>query len=264
MQEKISKYLIIIFITTLFLPFSVLAQEKQIHDIGEYFSKKEKAIFEHALEYQDAFFNKIFPAVTVDFSEISISVVTDIKDDEMKHMQKKSSGYYSSFDRELVILKTEKLKHSFMETTFHELSHALLHLYSGSHFDQIHPWLNEGLAVYLARITYRSKKKIHKKNDYLIARVKTLIELHDLDIVGFVSWNHQKFTRESFSQEGYGYAVGYCMTLFLMNKDEKSAYSLFRSLIEDDMSTTEVFDKYYNGGFSQFEKDFIKFFSSIR
>jgi len=249
---------------TLFLPFLAFAQEKNFPDTGKYFSKKEKAIFERALEYQNAFYHKILPDSIVDFSEIKISVVTDVKNFSNALVQKKSSGYYSSSDRQLVILKTEKLKHVFMKTVFHELSHALQHLYSGNRFHQNPPWLNEGLAVYLSEMTYRSKKIVHKKNDYLIARVSTLIELRDLDLADVVNWDHPKFTKESFSQDAYGYAVGYCIVLFLMSKDAKFAFSLFRSLIEENISTTEVVDKYYKGGVSQFEKDFIKFYDTTR
>ena len=243
----------------LFMPLFVFAQEPPFSDIGKYFSKKEKEIFENAWKYQSTFYKQIFPDIIVDFSEIKISVVTDVKNFGNVIMQKKASGYYSSLKRKLVILKTEKNKQTFMKTTFHELSHALQHLYSGDRYDQNPPWLNEGLAVYLAGMTYHSKKTIHKKDNYLIDRVKTLIELRDLDLVNFVNWDHPKFTKESFSQDAYGYAVGYCIVLFLMNNDEKDVFSLFRSLIENrDKPSTEIFDKYYEGGFLQFEKDFVK------
>jgi uncharacterized protein YjaZ len=245
----------------LFFPLPVFAQGKNFPDIDKYFSKKEKETFEYALEYQNAFFTKIFPDTIVGFSEIQISVTTDVKELGDILLQKKASGYYSSSDRKLVIFKTEKFKNTFLKTTFHELNHALLHRYSGFQFNLVPPWLVEGLAEYLAGMSYGSKKNIHKTNDYLIVRIKTLIELRDLDLVDCVNWEHSKFTKESFSQDGYGYAVGYCIVLFLMKKDEKFAYSLFRSLIEENMSTTEVFDKYYKGGFSQFVKDFITNYS---
>ena len=248
----------------LFLPLLVFAQVNSFPNVDEYFSKKEKATFERALEYQNAFYKKIFPDSIVDLSEIEISVVTDVEDSRYTSMLTKAAGYYSSSYRELVIFKTEKFKNAFMQIAFHELSHALLHLYSGDQFELLPIWLNEGLAEYLRGMTYHSKKISHRKNDYLIARVKTLIELRDLDLVGFVNWEHPKFTKESFSQEGYGYAVGYCMTLFLINKNEKDTYSLFRSLIEENEPATEIFDSCYNGGFSKFEKDFIENYSNSK
>jgi len=260
MRRLSFKYLALCILNIL-LYFSVFAQEKSFSDIDKYFSKKEKASFERALEYQNAFCHKIFPDTIVDISKIQISVITDIKEFGNIVIQKKTSGYYSSFDRKLVICKDDKFKNTLMKTTFHELSHALLHLYSGDRFDHIPPWLNEGLAEYLEGMTYSSKNITHHKSAYLIARVKTLIELRDLDLADFVDWEQQKFIKESFSQDGYGYAVGYCMVLFLMNKYEKDAYSLFRSLIDKNKASTEIFDIHYKGGFSQFEKDFFIHYS---
>ena len=258
MKSVECKYHIYSFFIVSLIHLLVFAQENNFPDIDEYFSKKEKAIFERALEYQTAFYKNILPDSIVDLSEIQVSVITNIKEYGTNILiQKKTSGYYSTADRELVICKDEKYKNTFMKTAFHELSHALLHLYSGTQFYLIPPWLNEGLADYLKGMTYHSKKIIHKKDAYMIARVKTLIELRDFDFVDFVNWDYKRFSKESFSQEASGYAVGYCMVLFLMNKDEKEAYTLFRSLIEEQKPTSEIFDTYYQGGFFQFEKDFF-------
>jgi len=260
MKKIKSKYLI--FNILIFLPSFILAQENIFSDINKYFSKKEKITFENALEYQNAFYKKILPDSVIDFSKINVSVITNERVYEFRSLIRKNSpGFYSSSERKLVIFKVEKTKNAFMKTIFHELSHAILHLYSDTVFYDIPSWLNEGLADYLEEMTYNSKKIVHKENTHWIARVKTLIELRDFDFVDFVDWDYQRFSKESFSQEGYGYAVGYCMVLFLMKKDEIAAYSLFRSLIEEQKSTTEIFDKYYKGGFSQFEKDFIKEYS---
>jgi hypothetical protein len=87
--------------------------------------------------------------------------------------------------------------------------------------------------------------------------VKTLIELQEINLSEFVNWNYQKFAAESFTQEGYGYAVSYCIVLFLMQKDENRAIEIIRHLV-GAASSTEIFDKYYSGGFAQFEVDFIE------
>jgi hypothetical protein len=50
------------------------------------------------------------------------------------------------------------------------------------------------------------------------------------------------------------------MVLFLMRQQgEERAFTIFRNLI-GATSTIDVFDKYYEGGFAQFEKDFIAYF----
>jgi hypothetical protein len=138
------------------------------------------------------------------------------------------------------------------------LSHAFLHLHSGD--KNIPAWMNEGLAVYIQEMSFNKKKIKQRINTQSIARVKTLIEIKDIDLSEFVNWNYQKFSAESFSQEGYGYAVGYCMVLFLMQYDEDKSITIFRNLI-GEQTTVEVFNDHYTGGFAQFEKDFMEYFS---
>ena len=247
-------------LTALFIPLFMFAQENNFPDIEKYFSKKEKATFWRAWEHQDEFYQKIFLYEMEPLSGIQISVIKDAKEYGIFLIKKNIAGYYSPSERRLVICKDEKYKNSSLKTMQHELSHAMLHFYSGSLFFHIPPWLNEGLAKYLEGMIYGSKNYKHKKDQYLIARVKTLIELRDFDFADFVNLDQEKFYNKSLSQEGYGYAVGYCMVLFLLNKDEQAAFSLFRSLIEELKPTTEIFDEYYIGGFSKFEKDFIDYF----
>jgi len=258
---KNSKYQIHILFIILLISLNALSQEVNFPDIEKYFSKKEKATFERAWNYQDDFFKKIFLYDDMEpLTGVQISVIPNAKEYGMSLIKKNIYGFYSPTDLKLVICNDDKHQNSALTTILHELSHAMLHQYSGSLFFHIPLWLNEGLAQYLDRMTYKSKKIIHKKNDYLIARIKTLIELRDFDFANFVNLNKEDFLKKSFSEEGYGYAVGYCMVLFLINKDEDSAFSLFRSLIEELRPTTDVFDEYYEGGFSQFEKDFFEYF----
>ena len=65
-------------------------------------------------------------------------------------------------------------------------------------------------------MTYSPHKATHRTNTYLTARVRTLIQLGEIDLTDFVHWDYGRFAAESFAQEGYGYAVGYCMVLFLL------------------------------------------------
>jgi hypothetical protein len=170
-----------------------------------------------------------------------------------------SSGFYSPSRRELVVCKDKRFKNTFLKTCFHELSHAFLHLHAGDKY--IPAWFNEGLAVYLEKMTFSSKKIRHQTDSYMLTRVKTLIELREVDLAEFVKWDYSKFAKESFSQENFGYAIGYCMVLLLMRQqNEAQVFTIFRNLI-GTTSTIDVFDKYYEGGFAKFEKDFIAYFS---
>ena len=250
----------------LFLLFSctaILAQDNiKIQDPEKFFSKKEKQIFERAVNYESAFYNRIFPDKKVDFSDLKFTVIPNQIDFGMYLMEsginapKNSPGVYIISTRELVVCTAKKFREGFIPILCHEVSHAFLHIHSG---DKIIPaWLNEGLAVYLQGMTYNKKTITQSIDRRSVARIKTLIELKDLDLSDFVTWDYRKFTLESFSQEGYGYAAGYCMVFFLMQHDEENAIRIFGNLI-GEKSSEEVFATYYPGGFSQFEKDFMEY-----
>ncbi|MDR0414436.1 MAG: DUF1570 domain-containing protein [Prevotellaceae bacterium] len=242
----------------------VLAQEEvRIQDPGNHLSKKEKRTFERAISYEAAFYNRIFSDKKISFSDVKLTIIHNHIDFVLylrslgQAVPKNSPGVYLPSIRELIVCSDKKFKKGFTKITCHELSHAFLHLHSGD--KNIPAWLNEGLAVYLQEMMFDRKKVKHRINNHYIARVKTLIELKDLNLSELIAWNYQKFSTESFAMEGYGYATGYCMTLFLMQRDEDSAIAIFRNLV-GERTTVEVFDEFYAGGFGQFEKDFTEYF----
>jgi hypothetical protein len=253
----------IVFIFSLFT-VGLLAQEWNVIDTENLLTKKEKIAIERALQYQSDFFNRLFSEKMVNSSDIKFVVAKNLA--EYIHLQLKyeysqinSSGFFSSKDSTVVVFKDKnKNANIFLRTCYHELSHAFLYIHVGNNY--IPPaWLIEGLATYHEQMTYDKKNITHRVNSYYVARVKTLIDLKDINLAEFVNWEYQKFSRESFTQEGYGYAIGYCMVLFMMQQCEDKAFTVFRNLV-NEYSTVEVFDKYYSGGFSQFEKDFIAHF----
>jgi hypothetical protein len=104
-------------------------------------------------------------------------------------------------------------------------------------------------------MTFNKKKITQQTNLYNVTRLKTLVKLKNLNLAEFVNWNYQRFSTESFSNEGSGCAVGYCMVLFLMQQEDTS-FQIFRNLIGGH-STVEILNKCYSGGFAHFEKDFF-------
>jgi len=247
----------------LFTLAGIQAQETyKIQDPENYFSKKEKQTFEKAVNYEAMFYNRIFQDKRVDFTDIKFTVIPDhisyyyyIKEaGGSVHLN--SPGVYITTRNELVVCMAKKFREGLIGILCHELSHAFIHNHSGD--KNIPAWFNEGLAVYLEDMTYDKTVVKHVKNSHYVARVLTLIELKDLNLREFVSWDYRRFSTESFSQEGYGYAVGYCMVNYLLQLDEELAFTIFRNLI-GTQSTEEVFDQYYTGGFRQFEEDFMKY-----
>ncbi|MDR1516501.1 MAG: DUF1570 domain-containing protein [Dysgonamonadaceae bacterium] len=226
-------------------------------------SPKEEIALGKAIRYEADFFNRLFPEKTVNIADIKFTVVTGFAD--LMNMQLQigstahiSSGFFRPMDSLLVVLKTKKTPSAqFLSTCYHEMAHAFLSLHAGKSY--LPPWFNEGLAVYLERMSFEKSKIAHQVDETKIKRVKTLIELRDLYLLEFADWDYPQFSTESFSQENYGYCVGYCMVYFLMQKDEDNAIEIFRDLI-GKRSSIKTFNRYYPGGFAQFEKEFVEYF----
>jgi len=259
-MKKNNRY--ITFIFTL-LTISVQAQKINFIDPDNLLTKKENLTLEKALQYESDFYNRLFPDKTINIPDIKFIVVSNYL--AFVNLQSKygtvhtnSSGFFTSKDSTLIVYKDKKSEvNNFLPICYHEFSHAFLRLHTGNKY--IPAWFNEGLADYLKQMTYDKNKTTQRINTYSITRVKTLIDIKDLNLSEFVNWSYEKFSKESFTQESYGYAVGYCMVLFLMQQSEDKAFVIFRNLV-DVRSTVEVLDRYYSGGFSQFEKDFMAYF----
>lgn len=258
------RYVFLLFSLLLFFNFKIGSQNNfnLINNEGLLTAKEELALGK-AIQYEADFFSQLFPDKNINICDIKFTVATNFID--FVNVQTKTSGsthmisgYFSTKDSSLVVYKDKKASSSrFLSTCYHEMSHAFLSLYAERKY--LPPWFNEGLAVYLERMSFDKKRVVQQVDKYKIGRVKTLIELHDINLADFAEWNYQKFSSESFSQESYGYCVGYCMVYFLMQKDEAGALQIFRQLIGSGLSS-KVFERLYPGGFAQFEKDFMEYF----
>jgi len=258
-MKKNNRYIIFIFIL---LTVGVQAQKINFIDPDNLLTKKENLALEKALQYESDFYNRLFPDKTVNISDIKFIVVSNYL--AFVNLQSKygivhahSSGFFASKDSTLVVFKDKKSEvNNFLPICYHEFSHAFLRLHTGEKYIPV--WFNEGLADYLKQMTYDKNKIAQHINTYRITRVKTLIDIKDLNLSEFVNWSYEKFSTESFTQEGYGYAVGYCIVLFMMQQDENASFTIFRNLV-GARSTINVLDKCYTGGFAQFEKDFMSY-----
>ncbi|MFA7492227.1 MAG: DUF1570 domain-containing protein [Proteiniphilum sp.] len=257
------KQTLLIFSFGLLLAVNLMAQSNiRFINTERLITSKEETALAKAIGYEADFFNRLFPGKTVDISDIKFMVVTQFADLVKLQSGSKaylSSGFFNPNDSLLVVLKTRKTPSSqFLRACYHEMSHAFLSLHVGGQY--LPPWFNEGLAVYLERMSFDKSKIVHEVDKPKISRLKTLIELHDLNLAEFVDWGYSKFSDESFSQENYGYCVGYCMVYFLMQKGEDHAFEFFRNLV-GTRSSVGTFNQHYPGGFTQFEKEFLAYFS---
>ncbi|MBD8387811.1 DUF1570 domain-containing protein [Dysgonomonas sp. BGC7] len=235
-----------------------LYAQYSIQDTDGVLNKKEAASLEQIIAYQLEFYNKVLPESSIKPTDVRLNIYSNYsaylmyQKEQMKTTLHRSMGFYSSKNKEAVVCK-DKHEKEFLSTCYHELSHFFVNTYFGS----VPIWLNEGIAVYFGNMK-PGKSVNHQVVKTYILRVKTMIDLRDIDLNDFLSWNRNKFYERSFSHESYGYALGYSIVQYLMQKDEKSVVSLIRE-IKNGKDSKEAIDIVYEGGFSSFEKDFMEY-----
>lgn len=251
-----NKLLIILFV--LLIPYTTKAQYS-ITDDDKTLNKKEMRELESVIDAQKKFYNKVLSGRSIEDNEVKLKIYTNYgnyliyQKENMDQTLHRSMGFYSHKNKEAVVCK-DKNEKRFLSVCYHELSHFFINTY----FKSIPLWMNEGLAVYFGRAKVSSKNISYPKDKYFMGRVKTMIETRDIDLKDFLAWDRNKFYRQSFSHDNYGYALGYAITLFLMEKGENHVIN-FIQCFNNGKTGTEAFDSLYEGGFNQFEIDFFEF-----
>lgn len=247
---------IVIFL--LLLSFSTLQAQYAINDSDGILNKKEKVSLEQAIGYQLDFYNKVMSDSAIRLRDVKLNIYAEYsayliyQKEQTKNTHHRSMGFYSPKNKEAVVCKAKNEK-NFLPTCYHELSHFFVNTYFGS----VPTWLNEGLAVYFEKVKVGKVVK-HEVSRNHVMRVKTMIDINDIDLTDFVSWGYNIFYKRSFSHESYGYALGYSMVQYLMQKEENLVIDLIRK-IKEGKTSYEALDVIYEGGFISFEKDFLEY-----
>ena len=181
-----SRLYIVIFL--LVLGSSAFAQYS-IMDSTSVLNKKERTVLEQVIAYQLDFYNKVHDGKIIDPRDVRLNIYSDYasylmyQKEQMKTTLHRSMGFYSNKNKEAVVCK-DKHEKGFLRTCYHELSHFFVYTYLGT----IPQWLNEGLAVYFG-YSKPGKTVKHQVVVAYIARVKTMIDLRDIDLKDFVGWD---------------------------------------------------------------------------
>ncbi len=263
MKKKILNHKIIkpIFLF-LFLVFSFnLFSQYSIKNEKNILAKWELKCLQKVIDYQLEFYNKAFADKVMERSSVKVLVFENYADylgyqlKQSGHITPRTGIYYLK-NKEVIVCK-DKFETTFLSTCYHELSHFFIRNY----MDTPPVWLNEGLAEYFAYVTVLKSIK-HNRNFYHIARVKTMLELKDINLRDFLDWSYQKFYDTSFSHDDYGYALSHSMVFFLMQNKETMMAVI--NHIYNGKSSYEALDSVYEGGFAAFERDFIKSMGKIK
>ena len=251
---------LILFLLLIFLCSNIHAQYN-ISAEDNVLTKKERDKLERVIDYQLDFYRKVFPEDSIQSSTVKLIIFNSYtvyllyqKEQGITH-RLNSFGFYSPKKKEAVVCK-DKNKERFMETAYHEVSH----FFTNTYFRNIPVWLNEGLAVYFAKLRVTTKKIAPEQYRYYTDKVKTMIKIRDINLNDFFTWRHQRFAKESCTNDSYGYAVAYAVVRFMIEKDKKLFINFIRQ-IKSGKSARESFEIVYPKGFEGFEKDFIQYYS---
>ena len=232
-----------------------------IKDSTNVLTKKERAALEQVVLYELDFYNKVQPDKVITPQDTRVNIFSNYgayliyQKEQTRETHHNSAGFYSRKNKEVVVCK-DKHESRFLSVCYHELSHFFINVY----FNSVPIWLNEGLAVYFGH-SKTGKTVKHQVSKVYIVRVKTMIDLRDMDLKDFVGWDSRKFYKKSFSQEGYGYALGYSIVQYLMQKDEDLVIRILRE-INSGKKAEEAIAAVYDGGFSKFESDFVSYITT--
>jgi hypothetical protein len=253
-------------VLTLTVCIQAPAQNYAIKDSANVLTKKEKEMLNKMIACELDFYNRVFKEDTFHPSDVNMQIFNNyaayitykglVRGE--REVLFRSMGCYSAKTKEVIVCKAKNEKR-FLNSCFYLLSFSFIH----QRMKNPPLWIGAGLAAYFRNFKISSKAVKHEKNSHYITRVKTLIDLKEIDLQDFIGWSNAQFTKRSFSDENYGYAIGYCMTAFLLEKDENIVINILREL-NQKKSSKEAFDNCYEGGFDQFEKDFLAHYSGRR
>lgn len=245
-------------IVVLCLSVGCFSQNYILENTGIPQNKKDSILLHRMIEHEMSFYEKIF---TVDSIRIKLRIIDNesvyylYQKNIRKSNDRTSLGFFSTKTKEAVILKTKRI--NYLTLAYHEFS--LCFMFNGISKPPL--WLNEGVAEYFEHVDITKKEIRHEMSDYEIARIKTMIQIRDIDLSDFLSWTTKEFMLKQKTNDNYAYMLSHGIVYFLINKD----FEQFKQLvlkIKNGSSSKEAFDASYSGGFKQFETDFTTYYTN--
>lgn len=249
----------IIILFLVFTGITCCAQSYKLNNLGISYPAKDSVHLDKMIKYEIDFYRRIadFDSITLNVKIFDKSAAYYLYQKEIAHLYEKTSGFFSPKANQEVVLKKEGIP--YLPILYHEISHYF--------FNKIIPkkpphWLNEGLAEYFAHVQISKNAIKHEMTEYERGRIKTMIEISDLNLHTFFTWGPSEFMKKEFTDDSYTYILSHGIVYFLIKKDSEQFKQLVLK-IKNGSSSQEVIDAIYKGGFKQFEADFISYYTNI-
>jgi len=240
-----------------FLAATTLAQSYELKNLGALYPKKDSIQMDRMIKYEINFYKKFsdFDSIGINLRIFDNPTPYYLYQKQAIHLFDKTSGFYSSKINEEVVLR--KKDTPYLPIFYHEISHYFLHKIITRKTPH---WLNEGLAKYFEETKINKKEIKHEITEYEIGRIKTMIEIKDIDLKTFFIWDPSEFMKKEFTDDSYTYILSHGIVYFLITKD----FEQFKQLvlkIKAGSSSEDAFNTTYKGGFKQFESDFLTYYA---
>lgn len=248
-----------ILVLCFFFTATALAQSYELKNLGALYPKKDSIELDRMIKYEINFYKRFsdFDNIGINLRIFDDSTQYYLYQKEAIHLFDKTCGFYSSKINEEVVLRKKNIP--YLPISYHEISHYFLHkIITG----KIPQWLNEGLAEYFANVQTNKKEIKHEMSEYEIGRIKTMIEIKDIDLKTFFTWGPREFMKKEFTDDSYTYILSHGIVYFLINKD----FEQFKQLvlkIKTGTNSEDAFNATYKGGFKQFESDFLTYYTQV-
>lgn len=250
---------IIYLLSVIFISSNLFTQNIIFKNIGAPISKKDSIKIIDMIYAEMNFYNKIY---SIDSAYIKLNIYDDksaYEEVRSKYRMKgvAGGGFFRSEDTTCYVLRNKNRERGYLPIVYHEMSHY----FTRRIINKTPPiWLTEGLSEYFEYSEMKKKRLTHYLSEYVKGRIKTMIEIKEIDLKKHIALSYHDFMKRQITDENYSYTLSHGIVYFLIEKD----FEQFKTIvlkIKDGSSSYDAIQETYSGGFVQFERDFIAYYS---
>lgn len=241
-----------------FLLCSGLKAQRIHYDLrGCTLSVEDKARFQTVAEYETEFFAEVFGP------QRTLTIRVRMYGDENKFLSGQrrlvgkvisETGFYAPVPKLVVVYKWPR----YVQTTYHEMSHAIFH-----HHARWRPtWVDEGIAEYFKMATIDSTDNITIGHHIfrLQEMRKFVADSSSFSILPAIKSSHRKFhNRKETSHYSMSWGIVYYLRTF---HDDIFRIMLYK--MGTGRSSEKTIEEEYPGGIKQLERDMIRYYINTK
>ncbi len=252
---------IILSLTFILALATLQAQVYIFENVGQPISEKDSLKIDRIVQHEIDFYKQIFKYDTISVKlrifENKTLYWVYLKQNDIKVPHNDFTGKYSIKLKECIVFRDEtKDDDVFLQSVAFLVNAHLVR----NQWKKPPQWLVIGLGQYNKGIAIGKKAIKHEMSSYELNRIKSMIAMKEIPLKDFFTLSNDELIKKQITDEQSSYTVAHGIVYFLVEKD----FEQFKQIvlkIKDKTSSYEAIDSTYNGGFAQFETDFMNYFS---